>query len=243
MNEWSLITISYRSTEPPQISSFSNLPFELRELFFKELLSKHTLRFQLKKRRRSGRTRFVVMLSRGKIVDKRAVYRGTIDPADFSLLRTCRQTFLESNRLIYSTNTFYFDKPRIFHLFLTQRSSTQLQALTRIELDVESWYGSRHHSGWIHFLNPKMISQLKALRHLHLGLCLWTIYSLARNIPRDDHKALWGALQSFRHIPLKKIIVDTNGYEEQTRKVTDPGIKNILKDIEYIERTLMEPLE
>ena len=84
---------------------------------------------------------------------------------NLSLLRVCRQTYIESHEIIWATNTFSFYDPDSFYQFVTDRYPYQLSGWRSLRLEMKkNWKGAH----WNHVMKMPLIKSLSGLRRLRL---------------------------------------------------------------------------
>lgn len=85
-----------------------------------------------------------------------------------SVLRSCRQIYVEANNMLWTSNTFLFADPTTFKRFMMTRTINQKRLLKSLRLQMESAFNEV--SQWEKSLNLALVRSLSALRRLRLNL-------------------------------------------------------------------------
>ena len=121
-----------------------------------------------------------------------------------SLLRVCRQTYLEASRVLYASNVFSFRLPKTFRSFFLAPNLAHKNLLGRFIY--QSWSTNFSYVAhddvvkWNRVLCTNVVHHLQILRVLHIGLTLdWVKeidYAKARKEMSMDCSLLIGKIQS-----------------------------------------------
>ena len=68
--------------------------------------------------------------------------KSTCEELHLELLRSCREIYHEAYDVLWSTNTFYFDNPKIFSKFIRSRKADQAKLIKNLWLCTEIFPGS-----------------------------------------------------------------------------------------------------
>ena len=99
-----------------------------------------------------------------------------LNPGDpdfhLTLLRSCRQIYLEGITLLWTTNTFSFIDATTFQTFMMRRIDHQKEMITSLRLDMDWSNGGSEE--WNKVLDMPLIGSLTGLRHLrlHIDCCM-----------------------------------------------------------------------
>lgn len=89
-----------------------------------------------------------------------------------SVLRSCRQIYVEANQILWSTNTFSFDEATAFKRFMMTRNVPQKRLIRCLRLHMRfnfHWTISE----WNKSLNMSLLQSLSGLRQLRLHIVRW----------------------------------------------------------------------
>ena len=85
-----------------------------------------------------------------------------------SVLRSCRQIYVEANKILWTTNTFSFADATTLKRFMMTRTINQKRSIASIRLQME--LDSYGHREWNTALNMPLVRSLCGLRHLRLHI-------------------------------------------------------------------------
>ena len=83
-----------------------------------------------------------------------------------SVLRSCRQIYVEANNILWTTNTFAIADPTTLKRFMMTRTINQKRSIKSIRLQMESRFWG--HKKWNTALNMPLVRSLSGLRRFRL---------------------------------------------------------------------------
>ena len=92
------------------------------------------------------------------------------------ILRSCRQTYNDANRILWSTNTFSFNDGMTFERFVGTRSLIQKHMLKSLRFHIRVDWEIDEHKEWNTALKIATVRSLQGLRQLRLRI-EWSIAS------------------------------------------------------------------
>ena len=152
---------------------------------------------------------------------------------DLSVLAACRLLYEESNNILWQTNTFSFDDPLSFKMFVASMNQSQKHKLKEIHTRMDITINKRSSkadvsASWAKVVVPRMLMPLQNLKVLHLSFdqhCLITRKRL--NIPRlsseDSQRRVkndMDAMLGLRMLPWKDM-TDANRGKHVTVIISD----------------------
>ena len=111
-----------------------------------------------------------------------------------SVLRSCRQIYVEANNILWTSNTFSFADSTTFRRFMMTRTINQKRLIKSIRLQME-WVEYQ----WNKSLNMALVRSLTALRRLRLNI---------------EHKLLFGSYESAKSHNLLYITTHFDGLKK-----------------------------
>ena len=236
----------HRAAQPQPTSRLLCLPFEIRYQIFVEVLGERAI----------------------DIIESRRIRKYAVHDywastgLDTALLLVCRQTYEECTRIIYRTNTFSFLDSYVFEDFFTVLTPKQIGLLGRLEVSVYDCgsslgpgYGD--YTRWGKTFRPETLSKLQGLRYLRFNLGDNFLYHLAWSaayLPslgvfgKDDlsdyEELFWNALNNFRDLPLKTLVVDSSVRERVPRHhqgCETEYQERVEQGIAHVRQTLLTP--
>ena len=84
-----------------------------------------------------------------------------------SVLRSCRQIYVEANNILWTTNTFSFADGTTLKRFMMTRTINQKRAIESLRLEMER---VSHEREWNQALNMALVRSLSGLRRLRLHI-------------------------------------------------------------------------
>ena len=85
-----------------------------------------------------------------------------------SVLRSCRQMYVEANNMLWTSNTFSFADPTTFERFMMTRTINQKRLIKSLRLQMVSAFNEG--CQWEKSLNIALVRSLSALRRLRLNI-------------------------------------------------------------------------
>lgn len=158
---------------------------------------------------------------------------------DLRILRACRQTYLECNLPLWSTNLFSFDEPSVFATFVNARVPLHITLWRRLRISVGSL------DSWEQVLSMQCIRSLKGLKYLHIECpdsdSTWFNSLLEANFP-DEYTY---SILKFRVLPLIKASVIIGNWSRGQRSdftsgFGDSSVNDRRKAAAHMERLLMD---
>ena len=124
------------------------------------------------------------------------------DQLQLGVLRSCRQVYVETNQILWTSNTFSFDDSRSFQKFIANRNSVQKQLLTKLRLDIllddDSWNRAGPGlNGWLTAPSLNTARSLRALQVLHVHV----LYEFG-----ESSMILWKAGDKIKFIPFEGLL-------------------------------------
>lgn len=92
-----------------------------------------------------------------------------------TVLRSCRQIYVEANQILWTTNTFSFGYEAAFQRFMMTRNIHQKRLIRNLRMHMDFELGSRQ--GWNSSLNMSVVRSLSGLQTLRLYI--------VHNLPTD----------------------------------------------------------
>lgn len=138
-----------------------------------------------------------------KLVDISEKHTTQLEEVDLSILRASRQVYVEANKVLWETNTFAFDNPHDFKLFIGNRNTLQRQLLSKLRIDFYLFHTGPNQ--WQDVLSMAVIRSLKGLRVVHAHIAYDFNDVMVRWWLRDDecqHSSVSGLLKMMV-LPLK----------------------------------------
>ncbi len=102
-----------------------------------------------------------------KCDDSRNFLHGDRQTLPLQILRSCRQMYTEANQILWSTNTFSFNRGIAFKCFMGARTLIQTRALKRLRFQMDY---SEEHKDWNSALNFAAVRSQHGLRHSRLSI-------------------------------------------------------------------------
>lgn len=85
-----------------------------------------------------------------------------------SVLRSCRQIYVEANKILWTTNTFSFADPTTFKRFIVTRNINQKRSIKSLRLQME--WDTSDGKEWNQALNMALVKSVTGLRRLRLRI-------------------------------------------------------------------------
>ncbi|KAF7295856.1 hypothetical protein HMN09_01129000 [Mycena chlorophos] len=188
------IDLAMRPCAAQSDSLFLSLPRELRDCIYEEALGGRRVRMDVAPDHPNRRHRVVSSAAPREEGDIRVDF-DEMDPLCISLLRSCRQIYLESHSLVFSHNTFVFNSESVRTCIIAGIGDWAFPALRSVCIDLDGFPAER----WF-FDSPELISfdlleQMKRLRRLdfQFNQISWKKDPpIARYDPREVQKSAWG---------------------------------------------------
>jgi hypothetical protein len=90
-----------------------------------------------------------------------------------SVLRVCRQAYVEANQVLWRTTTWSFTHALAFSQFMDRRNAVQRRLMRKLHLDLDPrycWVRKNWADGWHAALHKRVLSRFTALEVLHLDI-------------------------------------------------------------------------
>jgi hypothetical protein len=90
-----------------------------------------------------------------------------------SVLRVCRQVYVEVNQLLWRTTTWSFTHALAFSQFMDRRNAVQRRLMRKLHLDLDPrycWVRKNWADGWHAALHKRVLSRFTGLEVLHLDI-------------------------------------------------------------------------
>lgn len=90
-----------------------------------------------------------------------------------SVLRVCRQVYVEANRMLWRTTTWSFTHALAFSQFMDRRNAVQRRLMRKLHLDLDPrycWVRENWAAGWHAALHKRVLSRFLALEVLHVDI-------------------------------------------------------------------------
>lgn len=134
---------------------------------------------------------------------------------DISVLRVCRQVYVEANRMLWRTTTWSFTHALAFSHFMDGRNAVQKRLMRKLHLDLDPrycWVRKNWAEGWYAALHKRVLSQFKALEVLHLDIRDNQYGPHVANIIGEPAHPWWpnvamDELRELQFLPLKNVTV------------------------------------
>ena len=120
---------------------------------------------------------------------------------DLSVLRACRQIYAGANLLLWTTNTFSFEKNSTFQMFVNMIHSTQRMKIRRVHIDYVDDVISAVPNLLGPPLSPSPVFQLSGLRTLHINFT----EPIAEYLETGEFKL--GLLHMIQALPLQHVTI------------------------------------
>ena len=126
-----------------------------------------------------------------------------------SVLRSCRQIYVEANNILWTSNTFSFADPTTFRRFLMTRSINQRRLIKSLRMQV-----GRFSDYWNKSLTMALVRSLSGLRYLRLNIeyklleskkLLFDSYESAKSFNYLYITSYFVPLQKLSALPLTKV--------------------------------------
>lgn len=157
-----------------------------------------------------------------------------------SVLRSCRQIYVEANNMLWTSNTFSFADSTTFKRFMMTRTINQRRLIKSLRLQTDSPFNEA--CQWEKSLNLALVRSLSALRRLRLNLeytSPFTSYDSAGSSNLPYITANFHGLQKLSILPLTEveIVVGCTKYESD-----DQSTRVDRKDLaEEFRKILLNP--
>ena len=156
-----------------------------------------------------------------------------------SVLRSCRQIYVEANNILWTSNTFSFADPTTFRRFMMTRTINQRRLIMSLRLQMESVFDAEYE--WNRCLNMALVRSLSALRRLRLNIehKPFRSYESIKNHNLSYITAYLEGLKKLSTLPLTEveIVVEGSLYESEEHLWTKverqdfaEGLRKILLD-------------
>ncbi len=124
-----------------------------------------------------------------------------------SVLRSCRQIFVEANYILWTTNTFSFADATTFSRFMMTRTINQKRSIKSLRLQTAEWalYDDRE---WNKALNMALVRSLSGLRRLRLHIEHKMDpkgYEIAKRYDVRYTSTVFEGLKKFSTLPLTEV--------------------------------------
>ncbi|KAL9581438.1 MAG: hypothetical protein Q9212_003902 [Teloschistes hypoglaucus] len=134
-----------------------------------------------------------------------------------TLLRSCRQIYVEANQVLWSTNTFSFTAPVSFQHFTQTRTGHQKRLIRTLRLEME-WTPKRDIVPWIRALTMTVVRSFTGLRALRLQIIHDMEAGVYRRVAKEEPEFPQGTfwcdgLQKLSVLPLARVEVAVRGTE------------------------------
>ena len=166
---------------------------------------------------------------------------GGLEMMDLRVLRSCRQTYVEANQLLWTTNTFSFSDAMTFERFMMTRTINQKRSIRSLRLHME--WESNEFEEWKKVLNMRLVQSLYTLRRLRLRIVRkidTTGYEYAKSTNILYGAACRGGLKKISTLPLTEVeVVVKNSLDDER---SDPQTKLVEEEFaEGLRRILLSP--
>lgn len=137
-----------------------------------------------------------------------------------SVLRSCRQIYVEANRILWTSNTFSFADPTTFRRFMMTRTTNQRRLIKSLRLQMEQVLDEEYQ--WNKSLNMALVRSLSTLRRLRLNMehkLAFTSYKPAKTHNLLYITTFFDGLNKLSTLPLTEveIVVESPKYESEDR--------------------------
>lgn len=123
-----------------------------------------------------------------------------------SVLRSCRQIYVEANKILWTTNTFSFADAVTFKRFMMTRTINQKRSIKSLRLQMDwDFYNEKE---WNSALNMPLVRSMSGLRRLRLQIDHQreaTSYDYAKSHNLLDMTAYCESLQKVSTLPLTEV--------------------------------------
>ena len=157
-----------------------------------------------------------------------------------TLLRTCRQAYVEANAVLWMTNTFDFEDAITFKRFMMTRNIHQKRLVKSLRFQMD-WNMDKNKS-WNSVFNMPLIRSLSGLRCLRL--CIFfqmeaKLYELVKSLDLLFATTYCDGLQKLSILPLTEVEVVVKGplwrlgglmWTKRDRQEFSDGLRKVLLD-------------
>ena len=158
-----------------------------------------------------------------------------------SVLRSCRQIYVEANNILWTSNTFSFADPTTFGRFMTTRTINQRRLIRSLRLQVEWAFNYR----WKRCLSIALMRSLSALRCLRLNIEYKLMFADNYESAKS-HNVLYitdcfTGLKRFSALPLTEVEIfvenpkyepEDHGWTKVDRQDFAEGLRKMLLNLE-----------